>query len=147
MFARAIDPRRLIARLLRDVLARETFASDADVKEALKLRCARLHVPYDAAIIDRACDLVATNRPLSTPETPVRVVAPEPAPCTRDDAARILRRFGVAVDQVPATRRLTPDEYLRRRFDADRARALQLVTDAILEADARCDALAKESKS
>lgn len=56
---------RLMARVLRDVLAHDIFPTDVDVKEALKVRCARLRIPYDATAINAALDLVATNRPLS----------------------------------------------------------------------------------
>jgi len=59
-------------------------------------------------------------------------------------AKQLLARFGVTVRTVPTVRALTPDEYLRRRFAADRAKALQIVTDAILEAERRGADLERE---
>jgi hypothetical protein len=37
---------RLAAKLLREVLAGERFDSIDDVREAMKVRCARLHIAY-----------------------------------------------------------------------------------------------------
>src|SRR5262245_26709562 len=130
---RSTDPARLLAKLLRELLAAERFSSDADVKEALKCRCARLKIHYDADTVQRALDLVASNRDLSTSDPPAAVVDHSATPpVARVEARQLLARYGVTVRDVPTVRRLTEAEYLRRRFDADRARALQIVTDAIL---------------
>ena len=141
----AADPVRVLAKILRDVLAAETFTSDVDVKDALKSRCARLRVPYDAATIDRALALVASNRALSTPEPPA---APPPVvesvPLTRADAADVLARLRVHLRSLPSVRELTPVEIGRLTHDAARARALWLVLDAIAATSARCDALESE---
>ena len=136
---RDTDPARLVAKLLREMLAAERFSSDADVKEALKRRCAQLKIHDDGDLVHRALDLVASNRDLSTPDDPARLSEhPADPPAISTTAAKqLLARFGVTVRTVPTVRELTPDEYLRRRFAADRAKALQIVTDAILEAERR----------
>jgi hypothetical protein len=58
---------RLIARVLREVLATERFETIADLKDALKARCARLRIRYQPDDITRALDLVESNRPLVQP--------------------------------------------------------------------------------
>lgn len=146
------DATGVVVRILRDMLRDDTFTSDADVKEALKRRCARLRVPYDATSIHRALDLVASNRPLSTPRpctepessetganSPAKILEPP-----RDEASRVLRALRVAVRTVPVVRALGVDEIGKMAHDADRARALRLVLDAIADVDARLDALETE---
>lgn len=86
-------PERLLAKLLREVLRGEQFEHVADVKEALKVRCATRRIPYDADLINRACDLVGSNRALVQPP---RRPAPDPVadpPMGRDEAALIVRRL------------------------------------------------------
>jgi len=79
---------RLLARVLRDLVRTERFEHPADVKEALKARCAQLHIPYDAAIVGRACDIVGLHE---RPRTRVR--PPDRAPVfwrvTREEAAQV----------------------------------------------------------
>jgi len=142
---RYTDPARLLAKLLREMLAAERFSSDADVKDALKYRCARLKIPYDAETVHRAMDLVASTRDLSTPDPrPPHETPPDPEPITRTEASEMLKRYGVTVRRMATVRQLAPEEYLRRRFQADRAKALQIVTDAMLEAEQRCADLERE---
>lgn len=55
---------RLIARILRDVLAAESFESLPDLLDALKFRLARLRVPWTNDECNDAMAWIATNRPL-----------------------------------------------------------------------------------
>ena len=56
---------RLAAKLLREVLAGERFADRGSAKEALKLRLARLRIPYDVDVVEGACDLLESHRTLT----------------------------------------------------------------------------------
>jgi hypothetical protein len=56
---------RLVTKLLRELVAAEQFDSIPDVREALKERCARLHIRYDGELIDRAVTLVGSNTQLA----------------------------------------------------------------------------------
>jgi len=49
-----------IVLVLREILrtAKEPYESYADLKEDLKMRCATLHLPYDATAITAALDQV-----------------------------------------------------------------------------------------
>src|SRR5262245_28250114 len=48
--------RRLLVCLLQGVVRRDAFASYADLKEAVRCRCAALHIPYTEALITGAID-------------------------------------------------------------------------------------------
>ena len=54
----SVTPTKLVVRVLQDLVQREQFASYADLAEALKCRCARLHIPYHATLISDAIDRV-----------------------------------------------------------------------------------------
>ena len=83
---------RLIAKVLRDLVATTRFACYADLKPALRARLAALRIRYQPAEIDEAIDLVAASRPLvAPPVAPVQARDPgeDPAPITRAEAHRI----------------------------------------------------------
>lgn len=70
----------LLAKILRQLLLTEQFETLADLKDALKARTSRLHIRYEGADVDRALELVGSNRPLADaprvqkehePQTPV----------------------------------------------------------------------------
>lgn len=90
-------PERRIARVLRTLLAREAFDSIGNLKEALKRRCAALHLEYDAEVINDALDLVESNRQLVSPKPrqPVtRSIEGSPfRTIRRDEAAVIWKRW------------------------------------------------------
>ena len=75
---KAIAPYRrpILVALLHDTLNAERFDSLGDVVEALKTRAARLHVPYDAALIAEALTAVQQTRPLVRDTRPP-LVAPD----------------------------------------------------------------------
>jgi|SRR5262245_3400571 len=82
---------RLIAKVLRTVLHRETFHSFADLKPALRLELRRLRIRYQPADIDDAISLVCT----SVRMVPAFKSRPQPAildpapPLHRVEATRI----------------------------------------------------------
>jgi hypothetical protein len=55
---------RLLARIVRTVLASERFDSLADLTDALKYRCAQLRVPWTPHDITDAYRLIGSNTPL-----------------------------------------------------------------------------------
>ncbi len=78
---------RLLAKVLRDVLSRSTFATLADLTDVLKWRCAALRLQFSNDDIAAAFQLVGSNHPLSTPVTPMlEPEKPEPLSLTRGDA-------------------------------------------------------------
>jgi hypothetical protein len=94
---------RLLAKLVRELISVENFDSLADLVEALKRRCARLHVGWTNDDITDALRLVASNVPL--PGARVRDAtrrrmaererAIEHRTITRAEAAAILLALGV----------------------------------------------------
>lgn len=80
---------RLIARVLRDVLASESFDSMADLLDVLKVRLARLRVPWTNDEFNDAMAWIATNRPLLVDRREERVERIErPLDLPRADAKR-----------------------------------------------------------
>jgi len=64
----AAEPTKMpvLAALCHELLNREEFATIADLADALKMRAARLRIPYDAARIAEALERVHYARPLLT---------------------------------------------------------------------------------
>lgn len=88
----------IIAAILHELLKREHFTSSADLQEALKCECARLHVPYDGESIINAIVFVDRTRQVIFPGKAVaRPQGVEPVPLSRAEAADIcavlLKRF------------------------------------------------------
>jgi hypothetical protein len=81
---------RLMAKLVRDVLSAETFTSLADLTEAVKSRCAKLHIAMTPADLTQAYRLIESNYPLPKIGRARRIVPaprpPEYRPFTRDEA-------------------------------------------------------------
>lgn len=69
---------RLIAKVLRDALAAESFATYADLYDALKARLARLRIRWTADDLNRAVTLIESNRPALTPSRPTRARRADP---------------------------------------------------------------------
>jgi|SRR5580765_1014159 hypothetical protein len=95
---------RLVVRVLQGLTAATTFDSYADVKEALKIRLARLGISYDTGVVVEALDRLELGgrRRLVEPlprrrelvERPI-----EPDPIDKATALRIveaLKRRGIA---------------------------------------------------
>ena len=88
---------RLIARLLREVLRDESCETLADLVDLLKMRCAKLRIPYPAQAVSEALALVGSNRELvadprkglvSRTEPRLRVFD-KPLDPPRDEAAKL----------------------------------------------------------
>jgi hypothetical protein len=101
-------PERLMARVLRDVLASGAmFETSSELKAALRSRCQKLGIPRSEAVLDRAVGMVGSNHRLITPprriEKPVqpRIEAPPPS---QVEAARILAGLGIDVRGSRLTR-------------------------------------------
>jgi head-tail adaptor len=97
------DRSRLLAKLIREILstpeARE-FEEVGDVVEALKYRCARLHIGWTNDDINNAIRLVASNRALvynARDDRKLRRFHVEHVAktITQADAVAILARLGV----------------------------------------------------
>ena len=88
---------RLLARIVRTLLASETFESLGDLTEALKCRCAQLRIRWTPDDITEAYRRVGSNTPL--PGQPVcRRLVERPtdtASVSRSEAAEILERLGI----------------------------------------------------
>jgi hypothetical protein len=54
---------RLVARVLRTLVAEQKFETYADLKDALKTRLARLRIPASPDDVAAALDLVESNTP------------------------------------------------------------------------------------
>jgi hypothetical protein len=87
-----------IAALTHDVLRRERFEREADLKEAVKGRCAALRIAYDSGTIATALDLVARSRRLVVdPPAQARHEHQAPPAPSRQEAAAFLARLDVHV--------------------------------------------------
>ena len=100
---------RLLARLVRDLLATEKFETLACLTEALKCRCARLRIGWTNDAIGDAYRLIESNTPLpgrrghavtdhtERDNTDVR-------PLTRQEAADLWPRLVAALQRQEVTR-------------------------------------------
>jgi hypothetical protein len=75
MAATAPYRRPILVALLHEMLNAEEFDTLGGAVAALKARAARLHVPYDAALITEALTAVQQTRPLVTETRPIRPAA------------------------------------------------------------------------
>jgi hypothetical protein len=84
---------RLLAKVLRDTLKLDgPFDSQADLVEALKLRCARLHISWCPDDIAQALAMVGSNvtLPMVEARASFPVAKPEVPPLSREESARFL---------------------------------------------------------
>lgn len=156
-----VAPTKLIVRVLQDVVARQTFETYSDLKEVLKCRCACLRIHYDSGLISDAMQRLELGgkAPLIPTRLPRRHVEREPEPVilNRRAATRFLdelrARTGVtpALKAMPAVRRLSEDEIIRRwkrlrrrQFQADQTEAFNRVMQEIAETSDRAAALEAE---
>jgi hypothetical protein len=134
---------RLLARLVRVMLARETFDTLASLTDALKRDCARLRIRASNDDITDAIRLIASNRALIGPlELDPRPGPEDVPPVPRAEAAAILQRLGVRPPAtMPAVVRLADAAIVRRHWRADQHKAYRLVQALILETAHRAAAL------
>jgi len=90
---------RLLAKVLRDLLATETFATYADLVDVWKTRLARMRIGWTTDDLTRALALVESNRqvlevarPRPTRPAPIADTAPR---ITRQDATALLATLGI----------------------------------------------------
>jgi len=100
------DKSRLVAKIVRSVLATESFDSLADLTDAVKFRCANLRIGWTPDDINAAFRLVASNAPLTVNTRRGRPARQRVIDArlddahraiTREDAAAILQRLGIAL--------------------------------------------------
>jgi hypothetical protein len=89
---------RLIARIVRTLLASEHFDSLADLTDALKFRLARLQIRWTNDDLNSAFAMIASNTPLvgaPPPRAPGHVEHQPDRAISRAEAAAILNRLGI----------------------------------------------------
>jgi hypothetical protein len=84
---------RLLAKLIRELLDREAFETFGDLNEALKCRCAALHIRWTNELLDEALALVGSNRRLVTRRQPAPESTLDPLPLSHADALAVLARI------------------------------------------------------
>jgi hypothetical protein len=87
---------RLLAKLVRQLLAEQSFESLADLTDALKFKCARLRLSCQPAEVAEAYRFIESNRPLVV--SPLTIHARprervESGYVTRDQAADLVRHL------------------------------------------------------
>lgn len=114
--ADAPNQTRLLAKLIRELMAGETFDSLSDLTGALKDRCAKLRIEITDQAINGAFTLIASNTPLTAPSPLLQKQAPW-LPATQDfpamshaAAAAILQRLGVRVSGGRVARQTDDDD-------------------------------------
>lgn len=138
---------RLVAKLVRDLLAHDTYATVADLTDALKARCSRLHMTWTAEDINEAYRLIESNTPLLAArcgDLPPRARTPSgedlgPGEPQLSHAESCVALQGIrdklgavpTPHAMPAVRRLTDDEIRQRGWTADQRRAYLQVQAAI----------------
>lgn len=96
---------RLVAKVVRELLKAQSFTCESDLREALKTRCARLHLTAQGTrgyneLVDRAIALVATNtRVVSEAVQRRQAVArrEDGRPLTRVEASALLAQLQARV--------------------------------------------------
>src|SRR3954463_9458377 len=81
---------RLIAKLAREVAARQQFASYPDLKDALRRRLSQLHIRYQPPEFDDAGSLVTSNASLWRTPRPAHMPPKATAPAlSRAESKRL----------------------------------------------------------
>jgi hypothetical protein len=147
-----------IIAVVHEILKTRRFTSRTDLRETVKERCAKLKLPYHTEPVEDAIEFVARQRRYDVPTgEPPRVPTATPPPPTsepysRSEAANLIERLQRKTgwhDSGPEPRVDLADRdpvafakrQLRRRFQADRVKAVKMVTQEVLESIARCEAL------
>lgn len=139
---------RLLAKVIRDVLRVERFETIADLTDAVKARCARLHIPWTADELNEAFGMIDSNTPLLVeaprPTNPTHLDrAPEgfdpPKDLARGMVATLHQQLGTRapIKTMPQVELITPRE-------ADRRKALEMLAREMQASIDRCTTLEKE---
>jgi hypothetical protein len=94
------------------LIVREQFRDNptdgwADVKEAIKCRCAQLRLPYGGSVIDRAMAFMAPRMTRSddpSPQSTSPPVCEEARPLTQEQTLRMLRELAQRSGLTPIPR-------------------------------------------
>lgn len=105
---------RLLAKLIREMLADERFATIADLSDALKSRCGRLKIRWTTADINAAFRLILSNTPLLVTDrrVPLEQDAVPLRPFEAAEAKRLYNQFlaRYASEQpAPAAQAMAPE--------------------------------------
>lgn len=129
----------IYVKVISDVLKEKPFEMYAELVESVKVRCAKLGLPYLDGQVQRAIALIGSKRfeaqvPRRSQEL-VQQGAPH-EPLTRAEAAGILASLGAQriVRSIPEVERITQHE-------ADKRIAAKMVVAEIIESIHRCEQL------
>lgn len=135
--------RRYLA-IARDVLATRAVDTFVDFTDAVKVRCARNHLPYNTEKIARAVEIVFGEHVGATrPEGVLAFIdRVQDRPPSAEEARHILRTLGL-YGQPQLIKTIAKVEPVTQR-DADRMKALEMVAREMQASIARCEALERE---
>jgi hypothetical protein len=129
-------------RLISDILRTERIETIADLSEALKTRCVKERIWYDAARVHQSIQIAASDgkRRLNTPLQVPTAEHVDDRPTSAAEAREVLRELGLAkaVKQMPHAEPITQRQ-------ADKARALQMVAALMVDSIERCERLEAET--
>jgi hypothetical protein len=131
----------VVAAVLHDLLREESFAREADLRDALKQWLTRYRVAWTNDEIDQALRIVEHRRSLTMPEIAdgaSGVELPSQAPnIDRAEARHILNALGIGSTAI----KTMPQAELVTQREADIRKALEMVATEMQASVARCDAL------
>jgi len=110
---------RLLAKIVRSLLAEESFETLADLTDALKWRCVKLNIRFTNDELNYAYTLIESNHALTTPQSqPVPEVVAEPRLTSRTEAVDLCNQLplGGALRVFP---RVMLGSWDRRRVDRE----------------------------
>jgi hypothetical protein len=132
----AHDYVRLYITLAQQVLRDEPAgASSPDFVEALKVRCAQVHLPYSTEKLARALEIIARRTPGTLPPVAQRLIEQHMQEPLGDHESRcLLRQVGLrdAIKTMPTA---------RRELSRTQLRNLGMIAEEIQASIARCEAL------
>jgi hypothetical protein len=121
------DSFRIYLKIAGEVVRENPFAVSADLSEALKVRCAKLHISYDSEKINKALSLICGKSLAPQPVVRRDGRLPDPQEISKADAREILIRLGLSdfiktMPRSPGNRRIDiygpieRDEVLHDRY-------------------------------
>jgi hypothetical protein len=134
---------RIYEKLIWDTLRSGRYDSFAQLVADVKVRCARLRVPYHQHEVDAALAAMGdkVTRELTPPTAGRTAPKPEPAPATRAEAVAALDNLRARLGVPKVTPKAMPAAPLVSDRQADRARAFAFVVQGIKAQTAVCRAL------
>lgn len=137
---KAQDAIRLYVKLVSDAINSGKYSNITDLVDGVKSDCVRLKLPTNNHEIDAALHVVDARLPVTLPKRVAELYQRAPADegASRAEAAAVLSRLGLA----PLMKHMPEVEFITQH-EADRRRAMQMVTDEMLESIRRCEELEK----